>query len=155
MPSLQNIDSSYTVDQNTATIMFSNVTLSTYGSIYMIVQDVAQIVQDPQDEFSTTNIPTRYPRTPTAQQIYNCTDWSNQAVKGCVRGVYANNGSLQILVTGVPTETEYVVYYVIANEYPIQAVFDAQVSSMTVSVLNFGKIVKLCGWMLLVNIVYF
>lgn len=136
MPELANFASEYQSIDGNASIVMKDLLLTGKGSIYAIAREIATVIVDPQDEFSTTDIPSRISRTPTKEQINNCRDWNDEPADACAKAVIANNDNVELFLKDLTQNTVYVVYYTVANEYPIAPVFSNNVESFTIKVLS-------------------
>jgi hypothetical protein len=154
MPSLNSYTTdTITVDGN-STIRMTNFQMSANGVIYAIAREIAQVVVDPEDEFTTTDITTRIPRTPTNAQIYACEDWNGDTADACGRAIIANSDSVELLLKNLNVNTLYVVYYTVANEYPIQAIFGSDIQSFNVQILSSATTIVV-GWIMLLGSMLF
>lgn len=150
MPTLQSFTNDIiTVDGN-STIRMTNFVMTARGSVYAIAREIAKVSVDPEDEFTTTDITTRIPRTPSSAQIYACQDWNGDSVDACGRATIANGDNVQLLLKNLKVNTMYVVYYAVANEYPVEPIFSSNIQTFTVRVLNdAGKLVL--GWIMILG----
>jgi len=141
MPEIVYFSSDYqTVDGN-ASIVIRDISLTARGSIYAIAREIATVIVDPQDEFGTLDVPTRIARMPTNEQINNCLDWNNEAVDSCAKVVIANGDNVELFLKDLTPNTVYIVYYTVANEYPIIPVFSNNIESFTIKVLGAGRLI--------------
>jgi len=141
MPSIFGFDDEVEVIELNGTIKMSNIQLSSEGTVYAIAREIGLVIPDPEDEFSTTEVPTRNPRTPTHDQINKCVDWNNEPADACGKAVIANDEDVTLLLKDLKPNTLYIVYYTVANEYPIQPIFSNQIESFTAKVL-WGNIIS-------------
>ena len=120
----------------------SKIKLSNEGTVYAIARAVGQVVTDPEDEFSTIDVQTRNPRTPSNKQINGCLDWNNEPADACAKAIItdASQTDVDLLLINLKPNTVYIVYYTAANEYPIQPIFSNVIESFTIQVLGAGKL---------------
>jgi len=140
MPIIIGFDEEVEVIELNGTIKMSNIQLSSEGTVYAIAREIGQVIPDPEDEFSSIEVPTRIHRTPTNEQINNCVDWNNEPADACAKAVIANDEDVALLLKDLKPNKLYVVYYTVANEYPIQPIFSNEIVSFTVKVLWGGII---------------
>lgn len=136
MPKVNSLSISYQTVEGITSIKITNFNLDAVGSVYFIARQIAEIVQDPQDEFSTIQVTTRIASTPTPNQIYKCQDWKGETADSCARAVIANNNPVTLYLRGLTPNAVYMVYYVAANEYPISPILSTVVDSSEVTVLS-------------------
>lgn len=150
MPSLKSYTTdTITVDGN-STIRITNFRMTAKGSVYAIAREVAKVIVDPEDEFTTTDVTTRLPRTPTNAQIYACLDWNGDDVDACGRAIIANDDNVELLLRDLKVNTMYIVYYTVANEYPIEPIFGNDIQSFSVRILNSATTIVM-AWMVLLG----
>ena len=132
-------------------IRMANVRLSSHGSLYAIARAIGTVAQDPQDDFAMVDVATRSARTPTVRQILNCQDWNSEAADACAKAVIANGQNVDLLLKDLAISTEYIVYYVAANEYPTEPVFSGEINSFTVQVLSGAR--NTVGFVLMLSLI--
>ncbi len=140
MPVLQSYTSGYDFEDGIATIEMTNFVMTAKGSVYAIAREIATITTDPQDEFETIDTPVRAYRTPSHTQINNCLDWNGEAVDACAKAVIANSDNVELLLKNLKSNTVYIVYYTVANEYPIEPVFSDAIESFEIRVLGAARL---------------
>ncbi len=64
-------------------------------------------------------IPTNIVGTPTASQIISCLNSRGESAYACARAVYNNNLNVTAQFDNLLFESQYNIYYVVANEYPV------------------------------------
>jgi len=144
MPSILFFEQETEVVELNGTIKMSSLKLSNEGTVYAIARAIGQVVTDPEDEFSTTEVQTRSPRTPSNKQINGCLDWNNEAADACSNAIItdASSTGVTLELTNLKANTVYAVYYTAANEYPIQPIFSNVIQSFTIAVLSAGKLMS-------------
>jgi len=140
MPVLNSFKNDYEYENGIATITMTDFSMTARGSVYAIAREVATVAADPQDEFELVDTPVRVYRTPSHTQINSCLDWNGESADACAKAVIANNDNVQLLLKNLKANTVYVVYYTVANEYPIEPVFSDTIDSFTIRVLSAGRL---------------
>lgn len=144
MPSILFFDQEAEVVELNGTIKMTSLKLSNEGTVYAIAREIGKVVTDPEDEFSTIEVQTRNPRTPSNKQINGCLDWNNEAADACSKAIItdASQTDVTLQLTNLKSNTVYIVYYTAANEYPIKPIFSNVIQSFTIAVLSAGKLMS-------------
>lgn len=153
MPVIEGFGEDVQVVELNGTIKMSSIHLSQEGTVYAVARAIGSIQQDPEDDFAMIDVATRIPRTPTYDQINNCLDWNNEAADACAKAVIANNNNVDLLLKDLKPNTAYIVYYTVANQYPIQPIFSNEIQSFTMQVLN-AKLISYCSTLLIALILF-
>lgn len=136
MPAITSLETTFQIVESSASISIASLVLDTQGQVYAIARQIATIIQDPEDEFSTIDVTVRIPSLPTAKQVYDCNDWNGETADSCARVVVANSNGVTLYLNDLAPNSVYKVYYVVANEYPIQAIYDTSVAETEVRILS-------------------
>ena len=69
---------------------------------------------------------------PTAQQIVNCLDGEDQTPLDCKRVVMLKNTKRNVVFSNISSDSMYLIYYAVSNEYPLRPVITSGVSNFTI-----------------------
>jgi hypothetical protein len=100
------------------------------GTVYFVLVLYKQISVNATTKSTTVNI--RMNQAPTATQILNCQNWLGQTAEGCARAVYTGVAPLTVSFTPVLQNSLYLLYYVVASEFPLRPIANTKVSSTTI-----------------------
>ena len=100
------------------------------GTIYFVLIYYKTIIFDSATGMTTVNI--RMNQAPTVEQILNCQSWLGQKAEGCARAVYTGVSPLSVVFPNVLTDSMYMLYYVIASEFPMRPITSTSISTDTV-----------------------
>lgn len=100
------------------------------GSIYFVLVLYKQISVNLTTKASTVNV--RMNKAPTTEQVLNCLNWMGETAEGCGRAVYTGVAPLSVVFTQVEPNALYMLYYVVASEFPMRPIVGSLVSSTTV-----------------------
>lgn len=78
---------------------------------------------------SKTNITIKPLRTPTSSQIASCVDGEGFPALKCFRVVMVAGSTYSVTVPNLVDNSVYVLYYTIANEYPLRPIFYGNVQN--------------------------
>jgi hypothetical protein len=90
-----------------------------FGTVYFVLVLYKQFVTDAVT--NETSVKIRLNADPTPWQMLNCKNWQNNTAEACARAVYSGE-LLSIQLNGVQNNSMYLLYYMIANEYPFRPV---------------------------------
>jgi len=105
-------------------IILKNVKLSKDGAIYFIIERIATFMYD-KTELKYFRIALIDSVTPTPQQIVSCLNGRGFETDKCVRGVFNDNRELEIEFSHLLFLSEYRIYYVVANDFPLRPIVDS------------------------------
>ena len=100
------------------------------GSIYFVLALYKQISVNLTAKVSTVSV--RMNKSPTVEQVLNCQNWLGNAAEGCARAVYTGVSPLTVTFASVQPNALYMLYYVVASEFPLRPIVSSVVSSTTV-----------------------
>jgi len=100
------------------------------GTVYFVLALYKQISVNLTSKASTVNI--RMNKSPTTEQVLNCQSWLGATAEGCGRAVYTGVAPLSVTFTQVQPNALYMLYYVVASEFPLRPIASSVVSSTTV-----------------------
>ena len=132
IPSVKNVTFTAFRTAFECSVQIRNLDLDNDGSVYFIIQRRAKIVFDTVYQV-WRNVEVEPTGEPTANQILNCQYFLGTSAQ-CLRAIYSNNKTLQADFKNLQFETEYVIYYTVANEYPINPVVGTQVFTYVIQI---------------------
>ena len=100
------------------------------GTVYFVLVLYKQIATNTSSKATTVNI--RMNQAPTTEQVLNCQNWLSQTANGCARAVYTGVSPLTVTFNPVYGNSLYLLYYVVASEYPLRPIASQKVLSTTV-----------------------
>lgn len=127
-------------DAGSGTIIISNAYLDKPGSVYMILTFSRKITYN--DITGKTDIDIRPALTPSSSNLLNCLDGYNDSPLKCYQIFYVGSTSKTLTFTNISSNSLYVIYYAVANEYPLRPVIVSSVDNFTV-LTTFEKLVKI------------
>ena len=127
-PSFSYSSSAYTSSSNQYTI--NSMKLSEAGSVYFILVFNKKITNN--TITGHTDIEIRPAVVPSGEQIVNCLDGENRTPLDCRRVVFMKNVPRSVTFTNITSNQVHLLYYVVANEYPLRPVLTSSVSNFTI-----------------------
>lgn len=121
----ENLDVSFSkpiFDPATNQVIIDNIMVMgnvEFGTVYFVLVLYKQFVTDAVT--NETSVKIRLNADPTPWQMLNCKNWQNNTAEACARAVYSGD-LLSIQLNGVQNNSMYLLYYMIANEYPFRPV---------------------------------
>jgi hypothetical protein len=132
-PAITTDNPSHSRDSSELTI---HVALDRPGTIYTVLTFTRRITFDIISGNSEIDI---YPAvTPTAEQVLNCRDGYDNRALQCLRVVFMGGETKEAVFSNVGNDSEFVIYYVVANEYPVRPIVVSAVNNFTVLTLLEG-----------------
>lgn len=119
-----------TYDSTSNSIVITNMALDRPGAVYMILTFSRKITYN--KITGHTDIDIRPAVTPTGSQLLNCQDGYSDTPLQCKQVFFVGNSKKAITFSNVSANSLYMVYYAIANEYPLRPVLVSDVSNFTV-----------------------
>lgn len=117
------------------------------GTVYFVLVFYKEIKIDNSTGHTTVNI--RMNKVPSVEQVLNCENWLGQTAEGCARAVYTGVGSLTAIFAGIEADSMYLIYYVVANEFPMRPVVVSGVQSGTVVTYSWEKWISMAFFLIL------
>ena len=134
----------------TKQLVVSNVqVMGGQGTVYFVLVHYKTIVVDHVTGTTTVNI--KMNKQPTVEQVINCQNWLAETTTTCARAVYSGSASIGVTFANVSPDSLYLLYYVVASEYPLRPVTSASVMSDTVVTYSWESWVKI-GFLLILTL---
>ncbi|EAR93974.2 transmembrane protein, putative (macronuclear) [Tetrahymena thermophila SB210] len=137
MPSITNMQFKPVSYQFNTTIEIQDVILSNDGQVYFIAERVAKELFDNQ-KGKYYDAPITSMNDPTPENIINCQNGLGYTADVCARIIYNNNNKVTLILDNLVPETKYVIYYVVANHFPITPIYDTVVQKTEIISLPYG-----------------
>ena len=100
------------------------------GTVYFVIVHYKTIVVDLNTGSTTVNI--KLNNAPSVEQVLNCQNWLGETAQGCARAVYTGVAPLDVVFPSVLSDSLYMMYYVVASEFPLRPVVSTAVVADTV-----------------------
>ena len=100
------------------------------GTVYFVLVHYKTIIVDSNSGSTTVNI--RLNQAPSVEQVLNCQNWLSETAEGCGRAVYTGVSPLSLVFAAIQPNSLYMLYYVVASEFPLRPVTSTTVSEDTV-----------------------
>jgi hypothetical protein len=117
-------------DNITHSIVINNMQLSKPGTVYFILTFSRKITYN--KITGHTDIDIRPPVKPSGTQMLNCLDGYGENPLQCKRVMFVGNSLKSVVFSNITADSLYMVYYTIANEYPLRPILVSGVSNFTV-----------------------
>ncbi|KAL4450888.1 hypothetical protein ABPG74_011730 [Tetrahymena malaccensis] len=140
IPTLKSMQTTPLIGTNSATLQINQISLTSDGMIYFIVESQKLIVQNTD---TNVNIQIRESIVPTGQQILNCKNYYGEKVQYCGRVIFTSSSSnLGLSFQNARINSIYKVYYVISNDYPITPTITSQVFTQYISTYTYSSLIS-------------
>lgn len=139
-------------DNTTNSIVVKNMRLDKTGAVYFVLTFSRKITYN--KITGHTDIDIRPALKPSGSQMLNCQDGYGESPLQCKRVLFIQNAEKTISFSNISSDSLYMIYYAIANEYPLRPVLVSDVSNFTV-LTNFELITTQLATLILLILMLF